>query len=73
MDFSVILDHVDGWGYNPYASIDVGKWVEGQISVDYLNEHYGKYETATKMKNATTSEGLRLYFDWLAEQGYLQP
>jgi len=43
----------------------------GFISIDFLNANFGQYETASEMKAATTSEGLRLFFDWLVEQGKL--
>lgn len=48
-----------------------GEWLSGVVSVDWLQEHFGQYETAAEMKAATESEGLRLYFDWLAAQGLI--
>ncbi len=73
MDFYDILEEVrPGYAYNPYAGkTEDGEWKEGWVSIDFLNEHFGRYNTATEMKNATTSEGLKLFFDWLVEQGKL--
>ena len=75
MDFHDILEEVEykgsGLAYSPYALKIDGKWVEGQISIDWLNTQFGQYSTAEEMKNATESEGLKLYFDWLKEQGIL--
>ena len=72
-DFNAILEEVEpDFAYTPYASKDLeGKWREGFMSISFLNEHFGQYETAEEMKNATTSEGLKLFFDWLVEQGKL--
>lgn len=72
MDFSVLEHDENNLTYNPYAAkTEDGEWIEGYISIDFLNEYFGQYETATEMKNATESEGLRLFFDWLVEQGKL--
>lgn len=69
MDFYTILEQVDeGQAYSPYAGKSDDEWIEGTVSIDFLNEHFGKIETATEMKEATTSEGLKLFFDWLVEQ-----
>lgn len=55
---------------NPYAGKDAnGNWIEGLVSVDYLNVNFGEFSTATEMKNATTAEGLKLFFDDLAAKG----
>ena len=72
MDFYNILEEVDeGQAYNPYAGKADGVWFEGTISIDFLNEHFGKYTTVNEMKNATESEGLKLYFQWLKDEGIL--
>jgi hypothetical protein len=75
MDFYNILDEVQdakGQTYMPYAGkMDDGTWIEGTISIDFLNANFGNFTTATEMKNATQSEGLQLFFDWLVEQGKL--
>lgn len=56
----------------PYARKSVeGEWVEGTISPKWLQNKFGQYSTAEEMKNATESEGLKLYFDWLKQQGIL--
>ena len=54
---------------NPYQSKIDGEWVEGEISSNFLNNNFGEYKNATEMKNATNSEGLKLFFDYLAEKG----
>lgn len=72
MDFYNILENENGNAVNPFAYKDKkGEYHESTVSVDYLNSHFGEYSTATEMKNATESEGLSLYFDWLVEQGKL--
>lgn len=72
MDFYEILVEVrEGEAHNPYAARLDGKWIEGFVSIDFLNEHFAQYSTAEEMINATESEGLKLYFDWLKEQGIL--
>lgn len=73
MDFYTILEEVvPGQAANPYAEKDTnGEWVEGFISIDWLNQHFGQYTTAQEMIDATTSEGLKLYFAWLRDQGKL--
>ena len=74
MDFSTLgLEMIDeDYAYSPFAGkTEDGEWQEGGVSIDFLNEHFGQYETAEEMKNATTSEGLKLFFDWLVEQGKL--
>lgn len=71
MDFT-ILANSDGNIINPYAGKDVlSNWIEGTISAEFLNINFGQYTTATEMKNATTSEGLKLFFDYLVGEGKL--
>lgn len=70
MNFNNILTETyPGFSYTPYSFQRDAEWVEGEISISFLNSNFGEYKNATEMKNATTSEGLKLYFDWLAEQG----
>mgnify|MGYP001434130274 CR=1 FL=1 len=72
MDFYTILEEVrEGEAFNPYAAKQNGKWLEGTVSIDFLNEHFGHLETAEEMKSATESEGLKLYFDFLKQKGIL--
>lgn len=57
---------------NPYAGKDAnGNWLSGTIDIDFLQQQFGHLSTALEMQAATDSEGLRLYFGWLAEQGIL--
>ena len=70
MDFN-ILENINGETYNPFAGKRNDEWIEGTISIDFLNKHFGHLETAEEMKNATESEGLKLYFDWLKQKGIL--
>jgi len=70
----ILADETDADGNvrNPYAGrTSDGDWIDGCVSVEFLQEHFGQYDTATEMKAATTSEGLHLYFDWLVQQGKL--
>lgn len=70
MDFLTIADG-NGFIANPYAAKRGDTWLEGQISAEFLNTNFGTFTTVAEMKTATTSEGLKLFFDWLAEQGKL--
>ena len=72
MNFYDILKEVEQKkAYNPYAGKVDGEWVEGQIDIDFLNNNFGEYETATEMKENTDSEGLIMFFDYLVEKGKL--
>lgn len=73
MDFYEILEEIrPGYAYNPYAGKTVdGEWKEGGVSIDFLNEHFGQYSTAEEMINATESEGLKKFFQWLKDEGKL--
>ena len=73
MNFYKVLEEVEeGLAYNPYAAkTEDGKWIEGFISIDFLNEHFSQFSTVEEMKNATESEGLKLYFDYLKSKGIL--
>ena len=72
MDFYNILEEIeDGLFFNPYAGKINNKWIEGEISIDFLNDNFGQYETATEMKADTDSEGLTKFFDYLVSEGKL--
>ena len=72
MVFANVPRDAEGNAINPYAGRGPnGEWQEGTISVDLLESTFGHLTTATEMKVATQSEGLRLYFDWLASQGII--
>ena len=74
MNYYDILEEIEeGFAYNPYAAkTENGTWLEGYISINFLNAHFSQFETAEEMKNATESEGLKLYFDWLKQKGILK-
>ena len=58
--------------YTPFAWKDKhGNWNEGEIDAGFLNVEFSHLETAEEMKNATKSEGLKLYFDYLKQKGIL--
>lgn len=73
VDFYNILTEMEkGIAKNPYAGKDEnGNWLSGYVSIDFLNQNFSQFSTATEMKNATTSEGLKLFFDELASQGLI--
>lgn len=73
MNFYDVLEEIEqGQAYNPYAGrTKDGDWIEGYISIDFLNAHFSQYETADEMIAATESEGLKLYFAWLRDKGIL--
>jgi hypothetical protein len=66
MDFYDILgDFIK----NPFAArTEDGEWIEGTISIPFLNANFSQYETAEEMINATDAEGLKLYFAWLRDE-----
>ena len=74
MNFYKVLEEVEeGLAYNPYAAkTEDGKWIEGFISIDFLNEHFSQYSTAQEMIDATESEGLKNFFAWLRDEGILK-
>lgn len=66
MDFSTLRKIDKDYVYNPYAGEG-----DGGTLVKYLNEKFSQYETAEEMKGATSSENLKRFFDWLADEGKL--
>lgn len=77
MNFYDVLNEVDvGLAYNPYAGrTSNGDFLEGVISIDWLNKHFGEYNNATDMISKAESFGLELtvfYFEWLVEEGKLK-
>ncbi len=63
MDFSVILPKSDE-APMPYAGKTAdGKWLEGTISVTFLQETFGHCATLDECIAATDSEGLKLFFE----------
>lgn len=76
MNFYHFLDEVEeGHAFNPYAySTADGKFHEGYMSIDWLNDNFGDLEEVDDMieRAATFSEGTVLYFQWLKEQGILK-
>ena len=72
MDFNIKKLLVsEGFIKNPFSSKKDGKWIEGVISVYFLNENFSQYETSKEMVSATESEGLKLFFNWLKDKGIL--
>lgn len=72
----------DGKAYNPYAAKTAeGEWLEGIISLEFLDANFGSLiasehppltiEEFDALKDATTSEGLQLLFDYWRQQGLL--
>ena len=57
---------------NPFAGkTKEGNYFEGETSADFIRDNFGEYETAAEMKKVTESEGLKLFFDYLAEEGHI--
>ena len=67
MDF-IILGDTDGNINNPYAGKRGENWVEGTVSAEYLQEHYGTCEDLDECILTTESEGLKLFFEYLKTQ-----
>lgn len=72
-NFSEILEDVgEGQAYNPFAGkTEDGEWLEGTVSIEFLNTLFSQYSTAAQMIAATTSEGLKLFFGWLKDNGVI--
>jgi hypothetical protein len=71
MDFTIIANE-ENKIENPFAGKLNDEWLTGTINANFLNSNFGEYNTATEMKNATDSEGLKKFFDYLVEQGELE-
>ena len=56
---------------NPYGTKVNEQWKESDIEVDFLMKVYGGYENYKELIENTKSEGLRLFFQDLKEQGIL--
>lgn len=70
--YEILKDIGNGQAHNPFAArTEKGRWIKGTISIDFLNKHFGKFETVEEMINATNSEGLKYYFAWLRDEGIL--
>lgn len=66
MDFLSLGDVIE----TPFGARKANEdWQPGFISTEYLQEHFGHLDTATEMIEATISEGLKLFFQWLADKG----
>lgn len=71
MDF---IKYADEYGEipNPYAGkLDTGRgteWVDGTISAEFLQEHFGHCETLDECIASTNSEGLKRFFEHLKAQ-----
>lgn len=64
MDFSTLKKIDEEYVYNPYAGEN-----GGGTSIVFLNTNFGQYETAEEMKNATNSDMLKQFFNWIADEG----
>ena len=57
---------------NPFAGrTHDGRWIPGYTRIEYLQSNFGHLDTATEMQSATDSEGLKMYFGWLADNGVI--
>ena len=60
---------VDGEVDNPFAGrTQDGDWLTGTTSVEFLNRHFGRFKTLDECIQATESEGLKLFFEYLKAQ-----
>ena len=68
MDFAKYINE-NGDIVNPYAGkTSDGEWLEGTISIHFLQENFGHYTTLDECIEATESEGLKLFFKYLKTQ-----
>ena len=69
MDFKKFAEQQSEDIINPYAAkTSTGEWIEGVISIDFLQEHFGHFESLEECIQATESEGLKLFFEYLKAQ-----
>ena len=60
---------IEGIIVNPFsAKTEEGEWLQGTISADFVQKHFGQFETFDECIQATESEGLRLFFEHLKAQ-----
>lgn len=73
MDFYDILTEIEeGHAYNPYAGkTNGGQWIEGTISIEYLNDNYGQYNNVDELIQSAKFESHKLYFIYLKSEGIL--
>lgn len=68
MDFTKYATS-EGEIINPFAGkAESGDWLEGTISLGWLQEHFGYCETLDECIANTESEGLKLFFEYLKAQ-----
>jgi hypothetical protein len=72
MDFYTLEQTEPGYTLNPFAAKIENEWIPGEVSIEFLNTNFGQYTTAQEMIDATESEGLKLFFSWLKDQGKLK-
>ncbi len=66
MDFKKYA--IEGEITNPYAGkTEAGEWLQGTVPVDFVQEHFGQFDTLDECIEATESEGLKLFFAYLKE------
>ena len=68
MNFAKFEQVEQGHIYNPYAGKINETWMEGTISVDFLQENFGDCKTLDECIESTDSEGLKLFFEYLKAQ-----
>lgn len=70
MDFSTILiADEEGFAQNLYQAKINDNWISAFISIEFSNANFGQYNNRNGYENATQCEGLKLLFNYLAEQG----
>mgnify|MGYP001443602817 CR=1 FL=1 len=70
--YDILEEETEGMAYSPYAAKEEGEWIEGLISIDFLNEYYGYYKSVDEMIENSIHESHTLYFRFLKEQGILK-
>ena len=62
----------EGMCYTPFGAKKAnGEWIGGYYETRFLEDNFGQYSTAKEMIDVANSEGLKLFFEWLSEQGVL--
>ena len=68
MNFSDFEQVDEGQIYNPYAGKAEDGWLAGTTSSTFLQEYFGHCKTLDECIEATESEGLKLFFEYLKTQ-----
>lgn len=68
MNFNNFKQVEEGMILNPFAGLIDGQWLTGVTSVGFLQDNFGHCKNLDECIQATESEGLKLFFEYLKTQ-----